>query len=153
MDLITLITKYSPAQLKSVKGSELASLTDLDIHRLADEYPFMSGDLLIKKADGTGVESAATYKSLSSLLKGGHKFKIVGTKYGEPKPPAMDIEAVVEKISSPDFVPIEKDIFNKPKINHNDRKTTSGIGVERGDSGFADRRKHGRGKKGHYRQG
>jgi hypothetical protein len=152
MDLVTLLTKYSPANLKTVKGKELALLTDSDVHRLAEEYPFMGGDLLIKKIDNSGVESVATYKSLSSLLKGGHKFKIVGTKYGEPKEPAMNIEAVVQQISTPDFVPIEKDIFNKPKIQNNDGETTTGVGVTRGDSGLSNRRKSNGGKKHHSRQ-
>ncbi len=145
-----LIVHFAPSNLKNVQGKDFERLTEQDIDRLAQEYPFMSGDLLIKKADGTGVESAGTYKSVNSLLKGGHKFKIVGTKYGEPKEKPMDIKEVAEQIAKPDFVALQKEIF-KPKIQNNDREVTTGVGSTRGNSGLSDRRKPTRSKK-HYRR-
>lgn len=109
--------KFSPANLKNVFASDFDDLTFSDIEILAKEFPFMNGDLLIQKADGSGVKSPATYKSFVSLIKSGHKFKIVGTRYGTPKLPPADLESIVEKVSEVEFIasasPIVQDVVRK----------------------------------------
>jgi hypothetical protein len=99
-----LMEKFNPRNLKNLKFVEFESLTIEMIGLLAMMYPYMNGELIIQKADGTGVKSPASYRSLNSLLKGGHKFKIVGTKYGEPKPNPIEVDKEVSKIDGMEMI-------------------------------------------------
>jgi hypothetical protein len=107
---------YNPDNIKSIGIEQLSKLTALEIELLAKKFPFMDAMLLIKRDDGKGVTSSATYRSLNSLLKSGHRYKIVGSKYGEPKEPLFDIEKETEKINQTDFIPMPVSIEQENKL-------------------------------------
>jgi hypothetical protein len=100
------LKKFRPSNLPNVGLEELQALTTEDIKELALAHPFMQGELLIRKADNTGIASPATWKSLYSLLKSGHKFKIVDIKNKK----AITSAPIVEVINN-DFVEPERSLF------------------------------------------
>jgi hypothetical protein len=105
------LKKFNPSKLPNASLEELQSLGIDDIKELSLKYPYMSGELLIQKANGLGVASPATYKSLYSLLKSGHKFKIVGIKNKNAVP-----SKPVKKVIS-DFVKPEQSLFTSEVVN------------------------------------
>jgi hypothetical protein len=107
-----LIEKFSPKNLRHIRSTELINLTKEEIEKLAVAYPFMNGDLRIQKSDGKGVISSGTYRSVNSLIKSGHHFKIVGTKFGDPK---IELQKEVEVIEQKEFIEPQKPIFNEPE--------------------------------------
>jgi hypothetical protein len=105
------IEKYKPDNLKNLTKEQLLDIATIEIYVLARQYPFMSDDLLIKRYDGQGDIISATYRSLNKLIRSGHYYEIVGTKFGEPKEPLFDIEKETEKINETDFIPIPESIL------------------------------------------
>lgn len=118
-----VIEKFNPKNLKNIKGSELELLTIEDISLLAKTYPHMDGVLLVQKKDGTGIKSPATYRSFHSLIKSGHPFKIVGTKYGEPVIKPVEVEAKAQDIAKVEYIAPPSSIFpNQQKAAKRGRK-------------------------------
>lgn len=117
---------YNPDYLDRTGIEQLSKLTALEIELLAKKHPFMPANLLIKRDDNKGVVSSATYRSLNSLLKSGHRYKIVGTKFGEPKEPLFDIEKETAKINNDDYIPMPdfKEQENKIPIKKPSKKST-----------------------------
>jgi hypothetical protein len=110
------LTKFHPDRIQYLQHHELKSLTREDIKELSEAYPFMEGRLQIVKDGTVKPKSVATYRSLWSLLKSGHKFNIVGSIYDEPKVSVP--VAVLEKLEEVEVIKPEKPIFtHKPKTN------------------------------------
>lgn len=100
------LKKFNPKNLPTASVEDLQSLTIEDIKELASLYPYMNGDLLIKRANGSGVASPATYKSLYFLLKSGHKFVIIDVRNRKSVPTDPIIHLTVEEIEE-----VESDFF------------------------------------------
>lgn len=109
------LAKFDPKNLQHVRLSDLESLTIDDITLLAKTYPHMDGILLIQRKDGTGIKSPATYRSFVSLIRSGHPFRIVGTKYGEPAPNRQDIQKDVVAINQVEFIEPPAELFAKKR--------------------------------------
>ena len=110
------LEKFHPDRIQYLQHKELIALTREHIKALAEAYPFMEGRLEIVKEGTVKPKSVATYRSLWSLLKSGHKFNIVGSIYNEPK---VSVPAeVLEELESVEIIKPEKPIFtHKPKSN------------------------------------
>jgi hypothetical protein len=110
------IVKFHPDNIRYLQHSDLISLTKDEIKELSEVYPFMEGRLQIVKEGTVKPKSVATYRSLWSLLKGGHKFNIVGSIYEEP---LLQVDKqVVAEMQEVEFIQPEQPIFNnKQKTN------------------------------------
>lgn len=103
---------YHPAYLRERKVAELNSLTAEQVKVLSERYPFMNPDLRIRrKGDHKSPVSPATWKSFYNLLRAGHPFELVGTKYGEPKETIEQVVASVQDMAVPEFVSPDKPII------------------------------------------
>jgi hypothetical protein len=114
------IEKFHPKNIKHLYSAQLLELSQDDVRQLAEAYPIMHPELHISKVGAEHIINVATYKSAYSLMRTGYKFKIVGTKFGDPvlSTPEEEILEVVEQLHSEDYVEPENKIFNpKPKIN------------------------------------
>jgi hypothetical protein len=109
------IVAFHPGNLQGRTTEELRNLTPENIKVLAERYPFMNPDLRIARKNDKKIVSPATWKSLNALLKAGHPFEIVGTKWGEPKKSIEQIVESVQPLAQAEYIQPEKPIFQQPK--------------------------------------
>jgi hypothetical protein len=111
------IALFNPANMKNLYASQFVGLTKENIKLLAETYPVMSPDLLIVNDKDRKVVSVATYKSLYSLLKLGFDFRIIATKFGDPKPTPVSeqIAIVEEELKQESYIEPDQPIFSTTK--------------------------------------